>query len=75
MLVDEVSEQLTHGSRIAPHDGSRGRDITGGVQALPGKRESRIVGKLREERALGPAVAFAERMDGINLAEVVSQPI
>jgi hypothetical protein len=45
------------------------------VEVLPGQREPRIVGKLLEEGALGPAVSLAERVDGVDLTEVIDQPV
>jgi hypothetical protein len=42
---------------------------------LPVEDESGVAGELLEEGALGPAVALAERVDGVDLAEVVGQPV
>ena len=42
---------------------------------LPVEDEAGIAGELLEEGALGPAVALAERVDGVDLAEVVGQPL
>jgi hypothetical protein len=60
---------------VAAHYGDRGRDVAGGVEVPPSEREARIVGKLLEKGALSPAVAFAERVDGVDLTEVVGQPV
>jgi hypothetical protein len=37
--------------------------------------EARIAGELVKERALGPAVALAEWVDGVDLTEVVSETL
>ena len=42
---------------------------------LPVEDEAGIVGELLEEGALGPAVALAERVDGVDLTEIVGQPL
>ena len=42
---------------------------------LPVEDEASVAGELLEEGALGPAVALAERVDGVDLAEVVGQPL
>ena len=42
---------------------------------LPVENESGVAGELAEEGALSPAVALAERVDGVDLAQVVGQPI
>ena len=42
---------------------------------LPVENVAGVAGELLEEGALGPAVAFAERVDGVDLAEVVGQPL
>jgi len=41
---------------------------------LPGERESGVAGKLPEEGPLRPPVALAERMQGVDLAQVIGQP-
>jgi hypothetical protein len=42
---------------------------------LPVEQVAGVAGELLEEGALGPAVAFAERVDGVDLAEVAGQPL
>ena len=56
------------------HDGGGRGDIPVGVEVLPVQDEAGVAGELLEEGALGPAVALTERVDGVDLAEVVSQP-
>ena len=41
---------------------------------LAGECVARVAGELLEESPLGPPVALAERMDRVDLAEVVGQP-
>jgi hypothetical protein len=41
---------------------------------LPGEREPGVAGELPEEGPLRPPVALAERMQGVDLAQVISQP-
>jgi hypothetical protein len=43
------------------------------VEALPGQGEPRVVGELLEEGPLSSAVALAERVDGVDLTEVIGQ--
>jgi hypothetical protein len=42
---------------------------------LPVESVTGLTGELLEEGALRPAVPFAERVDGVDLAEVVGQPV
>lgn len=72
---DEFVEHLPHRRRIAVHDGGGGRDVAVGVEVLPVEDEAGVAGELLEEGTLGPAVALAERVDGVDLAEVVGQPL
>jgi hypothetical protein len=51
------------------------RDIAVGVQVLPVEDEAGVAGELSEEGALGTAVALAERVDGVDLTQVVGQPL
>jgi hypothetical protein len=44
------------------------------ARALPGEREPGGVGKLPEEGPLRPPVTLAERMQGVELAQVTGQP-
>src|ERR1700677_1079628 len=71
---DEFAEHLSHQGRVPAHDGGGCCDVAVGVEVLPAEGEAGITGKLLEERALGPAVALAERVDGVDLTEVVGQP-
>jgi hypothetical protein len=57
------------------HDGGGCCDVAVGVEVLPVEDEARIIGELLEEGALSPAVALAERVDGVDLTEVVGQPL
>jgi len=41
---------------------------------LPGERESGVAGKLPEEGPLRPPVTLAERMQCVDLAQVIGQP-
>ena len=41
---------------------------------LPGESVACLAGELLEEGSLGPSVALAERMDRVDLAQVVGQP-
>jgi len=41
---------------------------------LPGECVARVAGELLEEGPLDPPVALAERMDRVDLAQVVGQP-
>jgi hypothetical protein len=60
---DELVEHLSHKGRVSAHDGGGCRDVAVSVEVLPVKDEAGITGKLLEERALGSAVALAERVD------------
>lgn len=42
---------------------------------VPVEDEAGVAAELLEEGALGPAVALAERVDGVDLTEVVGQPL
>jgi hypothetical protein len=57
------------------HDGGGCRDIAVGVEMLPVEDKTGVASQLLEEGALGPAVALAERVDGVDLTEVVGQPL
>jgi hypothetical protein len=67
---DQFLEHLPHRTRIAAHDGCGSGDVAVGVQVLPVENVAGVAGELLEESALGPAVAFAERVDGVDLAEL-----
>ena len=41
---------------------------------LPGEREPGVAGELPEEGTLRPPVALAERMQGVDFAQVMGQP-
>jgi hypothetical protein len=74
-LSDEFVEHLSHGGRVTAHDGGRCRDVAVGVKVLPVENEARIAGELVKERALGPAVALAEWVDGVDLTKVVGETL
>jgi hypothetical protein len=57
------------------HDGGGCCDVAVGLQVLPVEDEAGVAGELLEEGALGTVVALAERMDGVDLTEVVGQPL
>ena len=42
---------------------------------LPVEREPSVAGELLKEGSLGPSVAFAERMDRVDLTQVEGQPV
>jgi hypothetical protein len=52
----------------------QGLDVAGGIKVLPGKREPGVAGELPEEGTLRPPVALAERMQGVDFAQVMGQP-
>ena len=63
-----------HRFRVAAHDRGRGIDVADRIKVLPGEYESGVAGELPEEGPLRPPVAFAERMKGVDLAEVIGKP-
>jgi hypothetical protein len=75
VVVDEFVKHLAHRPRIPAHDGVRGHNVALSVEALPDERAPGVRGKLLEECALRPAVAFPERMNGVDLAQVIGHPV
>lgn len=73
--MDEFVEHLTHRRRVAVHDGGGCCDVAVGVEVLPVEDEASVAGELLEEGTLRSAVALAERMDGVDLTEVVGRPL
>jgi hypothetical protein len=71
---DEFVEHLCHQGRVPAHDGGGCCDVADSIKVLPVEDKAGITGKLLEERALGPAVALTERVDRVDLTEVVRQP-
>jgi hypothetical protein len=57
------------------HDGGGRSHIAVGIQALPVKEEAGIAGELLEEGTLSPAVPLPERVNGVDLTEVMRQPL
>jgi hypothetical protein len=72
---DEFVEHLSHQTRVPAHDCGGCRDVAAGVEVLPVEDKAGMAGELLEKGALGPAVALAERVDGVDLTEVVGQPL
>lgn len=72
LLPDEFTEHHAHGDRISVHDGRGSCDVAFGVKALPVNAEAGIAGELFGEGSLRPPVAVAKRMEGVDLAEVIS---
>ena len=72
--LTSASEHLAHRFWIAAHDRGGGLDVAGGIKVLPGEREPGVTGELPEEGPLRPPVALAERMQGVDLAQVIGQP-
>jgi hypothetical protein len=54
-------------------DRGGGLDVAGGIKVLPGEREPGAAGELREEGPLRPPVALAERVQGVDLAQLAGQ--
>jgi hypothetical protein len=71
LTVDEFVQHPPHWTRVAAHECVRGRDVTLGVEPLPVQHEPGVCGELLEEGALRPTVALAERVDGVDLAQVL----
>jgi hypothetical protein len=57
------------------HDGGGCGDVRVSVEALPVQDEAGVAGELLEERTLGPAVALAEGVDGVDLSQVERQAV
>src|ERR1700755_1949133 len=66
-FLDEFVEHLPHRHRVAVHDGGGCCDVAVGVEVLPVEDEAGVAGELLEEGTLRPAVALAERVDGVDL--------
>jgi hypothetical protein len=62
-----------HRFGVAAHDRGGGLDVAGGSKVLPGKREPGVAGELPEEGTLRPPVALAERVQGVDFAQVMGQ--
>ncbi len=73
-VPDERVEHLPHRFWVAAHDRGGGLDVAGGIKVLPAEREPGAAGELREEGPLRPPVALAERVQGVDLAQVTGQP-
>jgi hypothetical protein len=69
-VPDERVEHLPHRFWVAAHARGGGLDVAGGIKVLPGEREPGAAGELREEGPLRPPVALAERVQGVDLAQV-----
>ena len=74
VIPDERVEHLAHRFWVGAHDRGRSIDVADGIKAPPGEREPGVAGELPEEGPLRPPVALAERMQGADLAQVISQP-
>jgi hypothetical protein len=74
-LSNEFVEHPAHRCGIAVHDGDGRLEVSVHVEVLPVEHVPGIAGELLEEGALCPAVALAERVDRVDLAKVVGQPI
>jgi hypothetical protein len=48
--------------------------VAGGVEVLPGERVSGVAGELAGEGAPGAPVAFPERVQCVDLAQVAGKP-
>src|ERR1700722_9374297 len=70
-FLDEFVEHLSHQGRVPAHDRGGCCDVAVGVEVLPVEDEAGLAGELFEEGVLGPAVALAERADGVDLTQVV----
>jgi hypothetical protein len=66
--LDQLVEHLAQEPVVSVEARPRGLDVAVGVEPLPGDVVARVAGELREERPLRSAVAFAERMDRVQLA-------
>ena len=73
-VPDERVEHLPHRFWVAAHDRGGGLDVADGIKVLPGEREPGVAGKLPEEGPLRPHVALTERMQCVDLAQVIGQP-
>ena len=71
---DECVKHLPHRFWVAVHDRGGSLDVADGIKVLPGEREPGVAGELPEEGSLRPPVALAERMQCVDLAQVIGQP-
>jgi hypothetical protein len=62
-------------SVVAVEAGDRSLDIGLGVKTRPGDFPTGFVGELAQECSLGPAVSLSERMYGVELGQIVSEPL
>ena len=70
-VPDERVEHLPHRFWVGPHDRGGGLDVADGIKVLPGEREPGVAGELPEEGPLRPPVALTERMQCVDLAQVI----
>jgi hypothetical protein len=70
----ELAEQFAERLVVAAVCGARGLDVALGLETLPVDPVPGAECELADERALRPPVAFAERVGGVDLREVVSEP-
>jgi hypothetical protein len=73
-VPDERVERLPHRFWVAAHDRGGGLDVADGIKVLPGRAETGVAGELPEESPLRPPVALTERMQCVDLAQVIGQP-
>ena len=73
-VPDERVEHLPHRFWVAAHVRGGGLDVADGIKVLPGEREPGVAGELPEEGTLRPPVALTERMQCVDLAQVIGQP-
>ena len=73
--LDRLVDQCMKLSVVAVEAGDRSLDIGLGVKTGPGDFPTGFVGELAQECPLGPAVSLSERMYGIELGQIVSEPL
>ena len=60
---------------LAAVSGAGGLDVPSGAEMLPVDPVPGVDGELADERSLGATVALPERVGGVDLGEVVGQPV
>ena len=73
--LDDGLEQRTHRRQVAVGRRPCGVDVRVAVDVLPAQPVAGVAGELGEEGALGAAVAFAERVQRVDLGEQCGQAV